>query len=101
MSSIEEPQVHSQIVESRKSNVRLDKSPAIKEAKAKLIGYYLIGRTLGQGTFGKVKEAIHILTGEKVAIKILIKSKIVEIADVERVQREIHILKNIRHSNII
>ena len=57
----------------------------MKKAKAKLIGLYLMGKTLGQGTFGKVKEAIHILTGEKVAIKILEKSKIVEIADVERV----------------
>ena len=60
-----------------------------------------MGKTLGQGTFGKVKEGIHILTGEKVAIKILEKSKIIETADVERVQREIHILKNVRHSNVI
>lgn len=29
------------------------------------------GKTLGEGTFGKVKLATHILTGEKVAIKIL------------------------------
>lgn len=29
------------------------------------------GETLGEGTFGKVKMASHILTGEKVAIKIL------------------------------
>lgn len=31
----------------------------------------VIGKTLGEGTFGKVKLATHILTGEKVAIKIL------------------------------
>lgn len=30
-----------------------------------------IGKTLGKGTFGKVKVGIHTLTGEKVAIKIL------------------------------
>jgi 5'-AMP-activated protein kinase catalytic alpha subunit len=60
-----------------------------------------MGKTLGQGTFGKVKEAIHILTGEKVAIKILEKDKIKEVDDVERVTREIHILKFIRHPNII
>lgn len=30
-----------------------------------------IGKTLGKGTFGKVKSATHIPTGEKVAIKIL------------------------------
>lgn len=44
---------------------------------------------------------IHTVTGEKVAIKILEKDKIVDVADVERVSREIHILKLIRHPNII
>lgn len=43
----------------------------------------------------------HILTSEKVAIKILEKDRIVEQADVERVAREIHILKILRHPNII
>jgi 5'-AMP-activated protein kinase catalytic alpha subunit len=41
------------------------------------------------------------LTGEKVAIKILEKDRILDVADVERVAREIHILKLIRHPNII
>lgn len=35
------------------------------------------------------------------AIKILEKEKIVEVADVERISREIHILKMIHHPNII
>jgi 5'-AMP-activated protein kinase catalytic alpha subunit len=61
----------------------------------------LLGKTLGEGTFGKVKLGIHIPTGEKVAIKILVKSKIIDVADVERVSREIHILKLIRHPCII
>ena len=43
----------------------------------------------------------HKLTREKVAIKILEKSKITDVTDVERVAREIHILKLIRHPNII
>lgn len=30
------------------------------------IGNYRITKTLGQGTFGKVKEGVHILTGQKV-----------------------------------
>lgn len=37
----------------------------------------------------------------QVAVKILEKSKIKEVADVERVAREIHILRMIRHPNII
>ena len=48
---------------------------------------------MGEGTFGKVKLGTHSLTGEKVAIKILDKDKIVDVSDVERVAREIHILK--------
>lgn len=57
--------------------------------KTRSIGHYLFGKTLGEGTFGKVKVATHILTGEKVAIKILEKSKIFDVSDVERVSREI------------
>ncbi len=82
--------------------------------KVKSIGNYILGnlthpshidsslgKTLGEGTFGKVKLATHILTGEKVAIKILEKERIIDVADVERVAREIYILKFIRHPNII
>ncbi len=43
----------------------------------------------------------HILTGEIVAIKILEKARIIDVTDVERVSREIHILKLLRHPHII
>jgi 5'-AMP-activated protein kinase catalytic alpha subunit len=62
---------------------------------------YFEGRSLGQGTFGKVRLGTHTLTGEKVAIKILEKDKIKDQSDVERVTREIHILKIVRHPNVI
>jgi 5'-AMP-activated protein kinase, catalytic alpha subunit len=71
------------------------------DKKIKNIGQYTLGKTIGQGTFGKVKLGNHILTGEKVAVKILEKERIKDVADVERVAREIHILKLIRHPNII
>ena len=61
----------------------------------------MLGRTIGEGTFGKVKLGNHIQTEEKVAIKILEKDRICDVSDVERVSREIHILKLIRHPNII
>ena len=51
--------------------------------------------------FRSVKNATHILTGEKVAVKILEKAKITDVNDVERVAREINILKTIRHPHII
>ena len=45
--------------------------------------------------------AFHEQTGHKVAIKILEKDKIKDQSDVERVTREIHILKIVRHPNVI
>jgi len=65
------------------------------------IGHYILGKTIGEGTFGKVKIGTHILTGERVAVKVLEKERIVEVADVERVAREVHILKLIRHPHIV
>lgn len=37
----------------------------------KRVGNYLIGRKLGEGSFAKVREGLHALTGEKVSISIL------------------------------
>lgn len=68
---------------------------------SKNIGPFILGEKLGQGTFGVVRLGTHILTNEKVAIKILEKVKIVEEADKKRVEREIKILKCLRHNNII
>ena len=65
------------------------------------IGHYIVGKHLGKGTFGEVKLGQHTLTGEKVAIKILEKDKIHDQKDVERITREIKILKKVRHPNVI
>jgi len=70
-------------------------------AQTKSIGNYILGRTIGEGTFGKVKLGRHILSGANVAVKVLQKDRIVEVADVERVAREVHILKLIRHPHIV
>ena len=47
-----------------------------KNSEGKQIGGFIIGKTKGKGTFGKVKQGTHIVTGDKVAIKILEKDKI-------------------------
>ncbi|EER14651.1 serine/threonine protein kinase, putative, partial [Perkinsus marinus ATCC 50983] len=54
--------------------------------------------TIGEGTFGKVKLGTHVATGERVAVKILEKARIVTQADAERVTREIRILRSLRRS---
>lgn len=62
---------------------------------------FQILKELGKGSFGKVKEALHLLSGEKVAIKIMEKSQIKKEDDQDRVAREIKILSKVNHPNII
>lgn len=49
------------------------------------VGKYELGRTLGEGTFAKVKFAKNTETGESVAIKVLDKEKILKHKMVEQV----------------
>ncbi|KAG1359486.1 Serine/threonine protein kinase OSK1 [Cocos nucifera] len=62
---------------------------------------YKLGKTLGIGSFGKVKIAEHALTGHKVAIKILNRRKIKSMEMEEKVRREIKILRLFMHPHII
>ncbi|ORZ38998.1 kinase-like domain-containing protein, partial [Catenaria anguillulae PL171] len=66
-----------------------------------VIGSYKIDRTLGQGTYGKVKLGLHQQTGEKVAIKIIEKANIQSQRQVARIQREIRFLKLLHHPHIV
>ena len=72
-----------------------------EEEKEYKVGNYQIKRTLGKGTFGKVKLGIYIPSNEKVAIKILEKSKILEKDDEIRVKREFEMLSLFSHPNVI
>ncbi|XP_042004812.1 SNF1-related protein kinase catalytic subunit alpha KIN10-like [Salvia splendens] len=62
---------------------------------------YKLGKTLGIGSFGKVKIAEHALTGHKVAVKILNRKKIKNMDMEEKVRREIKILRLFMHPHII
>ena len=67
----------------------------------KTIGEYVLCRTIGNGTFSKVKLGINRTTREKVAIKIIDKNQINDKKDLQRIHREIKILKSISHTNIV
>ena len=54
-------------------------------------------KDLGEGTFGSVKLGKSIESGALVAVKILEKYRIKDKADIERVVREIKILKRVDH----
>ncbi|AJV14144.1 Snf1p [Saccharomyces cerevisiae YJM1463] len=65
------------------------------------IGNYQIVKTLGEGSFGKVKLAYHTTTGQKVALKIINK-KVLAKSDMQgRIEREISYLRLLRHPHII
>jgi len=65
------------------------------------IGGYLIKNNLGEGTFGKVKLGIYLQTGEKFAVKIIDKKKLIEKNDQIHLKRELDLLQKLNHINII
>jgi len=63
---------------------------------------YVISKTLGKGTFGKVKMAYNKDNkNEKYACKILLKSNIKDEDDSIRCKREMDILKKMHHVNVV
>jgi serine/threonine protein kinase len=68
---------------------------------SKKVGKYELGRTLGEGTFGKVKHAVNVETNEQVAIKVLDKEKIQKQNMGAQIKKEISIMKMVRHKYIV
>ncbi|XP_041357351.1 serine/threonine-protein kinase NIM1-like [Gigantopelta aegis] len=66
----------------------------------KRIGFYRIRGELGSGNFSQVKMGIHALTKEKVAIKILDKTKLDQKTQ-RLLSREISSMEQLHHPNII
>ena len=62
---------------------------------------YEIKRVIGKGNFGKVLLGISKSTGEKVAIKIIDKLKINKFYNKEHIRREINVMNQMDHLNIV
>ncbi|KAL7595736.1 hypothetical protein Lser_V15G31434 [Lactuca serriola] len=65
------------------------------------LGKYEIGRTLGEGNFGKVKFAKDVQTGHPFAVKILEKTRIKNLNFSDQIKREIATLKILKHPNVV
>ncbi|KAL5773109.1 hypothetical protein ACOSQ2_013033 [Xanthoceras sorbifolium] len=65
------------------------------------IGKYNLGRTIGEGTFAKVKLGVDTTNGQNVAIKIIDKRMVLESNLKYQVQREIRTMKLLHHPNIV
>ena len=71
------------------------------KSKVDFLSDYNLRGIIGKGTFSVVKLGEHKKTKEKVAIKILQKNKILNKEDLVRIEREIEILKRLKHPNVI
>lgn len=65
------------------------------------VGKYEVGRTIGEGTFAKVKFAQNTETGESVAMKVLDRSTIIKHKMADQIKREISIMKVVRHPYVV
>lgn len=87
---------------SSRSTAGMDPPPQREKSKIEQrIGAYKIIRTLGEGSFGKVRLAIHNGTGQQVALKIIPRKKLISRDMAGRVEREIEYLQLLRHPHII
>lgn len=75
--------------------------PAPQKKSEQRIGAYHIIKTLGEGSFGKVKLAVHRVTNQQVALKIIARKKLISRDMAGRVEREIEYLQLLRHPHII
>ncbi|CAK7344598.1 unnamed protein product [Dovyalis caffra] len=65
------------------------------------VGTYQLGRTIGEGTFAKVKLGVNSTNGHHVAIKIVDKDRVMQSDLKNQVQREIRTMKLLHHPNIV
>lgn len=66
----------------------------------KIAGLYDLEETLGSGHFAVVKLARHVFTGEKVAVKVIDKTKLDEVSRAHLFQ-EVRCMKLVQHPNVV
>ncbi|PRQ48236.1 putative protein kinase CAMK-CAMKL-CHK1 family [Rosa chinensis] len=65
------------------------------------VGKYELGKTLGEGSFGKVKFATNVESGQPFAVKILERKRIIDLNMANKITREIETLKLLKHPNVV
>ena len=88
----------------RAKSMYLNTAPEIEidTSLIKQIGNYRLGEEIGSGAFGKVILGLHMITGERVAIKILDKFMLSQTPeDYGLVKQELNILKIVKHKYIV
>ncbi|KAH1002547.1 hypothetical protein HUJ04_008627 [Dendroctonus ponderosae] len=78
----------------------LSSSSLLRTYDGKIAGLYDLEETLGRGHFAVVKLARHVFTGEKVAVKVIDKSKLDEVSKAHLFQ-EVRCMKLVQHPNVV
>ena len=83
------------------SNYIKDYYNKYKEYPQTKLSFYLFGRLIGRGAFGKVNLGLHILSGKIVAIKSFNKNKLKDENSKEKIYHEINLMKSLKHNSIV
>ena len=80
------------------TNIVLNKQAFVFK-KANILDYYTFeGEPIGNGSYGVVRKACHKITKQKRAVKVIPKSKVV---NVDKFLTEVNILRKVGHPNIV
>jgi calcium-dependent protein kinase len=77
--------------------IKITKQNFVSYKKGSITSEYSIGNSLGEGSFGTVRKAVHKLTGQTRAIKVLKKNE----QDENKLFLEVEILCRLSHPNIM
>jgi calcium-dependent protein kinase len=81
----------------KKEDIKISKQNFISYKKGTITSEYSIGSSLGSGSFGTVRKAVHKMTGQTRAVKVLKKSD----QDENKLFLEVEILCKLSHPNIM
>jgi serine/threonine protein kinase len=70
------------------------------DRQQQFVGMYDFKDTLGKGHFSVVKLAEHVISKQKVAIKIIEKAKLKPL-DLEHIHHEVRVMKMLQHPNVV
>ncbi|KAI8772841.1 serine/threonine-protein kinase HSL1, partial [Biomphalaria glabrata] len=74
----------------------------LQSSKCKKVGQYLLGPTLGEGSYGKIHLATHLISKQQVAMKVVAKKTLVQREVARRhFRREALLLQQVSHPNVV
>ena len=79
---------------------RIGGPPNSTGSGAKIAGLYDLEETLGEGHYAVVKSARHVFTGERVAVKVIDKTKLDAATKVQMMQ-EVRLMKLVQHPHVV